>query len=280
MEGENSFGWNHYMLMNLMNLKNSRFLTLLAFLSIALPISAQRGAFDNIVDETPQSHQDAPSANVEKFALKGYRLGGDSVCVNIEGKLRDFLTGVFFKRLSDNELNLPSRDYKNRYLKCLDCDILHYSVDNLASRLSITDLTLGIPPTIKKANLTMKSKEGHLLSELEVWVAPRVNIFLMWKGAQVAVNDANSLSEVGAEDEVRIVAFAENGAALQVTEHYLWSFAEMADYRFLKGDTLSETEKRKLMENRKATKGIRLKLLGEDGAEWIYNVTLGAEENP
>jgi len=49
--------------------------------------------------------------------------------------LQKFFSGLFFKRISNNVLNLPSSSYKDRFKECENCEIARYVVKKWPSGL-------------------------------------------------------------------------------------------------------------------------------------------------
>ena len=140
------------------------------------------------------------------------------------GLFQEFFTGVFFKRVDESVLKLPTQSYKDRFLKCENCEITNYSVDILNSgRLYLKGLDLLVEPTEKTIFLTTTSQSGDTLSRLTVLLSPKMTFYLKINDKMVKIDPSIPMPDFRPEDKLYIVARAENGEKMKVVDHSIIS---------------------------------------------------------
>lgn len=206
--------------------------------------------------------------------LDGYRLNGDSVHVEIPRGSKSFFSGNFFKRLSSNKLNLPSRSYKDRYFECDNCNILNYSVEMLMGCTCVKDLDLEVPRGIRKSYINVTSKTGESIGVVEIMVRPKVDIYLKVNDDALVKmeGDANFPFEV--DNRLSIVVLSDEGKVLNVDSHYMRFFDSMGDIILINGAELTQPEKQQIITRNQQNRSFALvvKILDEDGWTWKKTV--------
>ena len=141
-----------------------------------------------------------------------------------DSPLTDFFSGVFFKRVDQSVLKLPTRSYKDRFLKCENCEITNYTVNFLnAGQLSLKGLDLLVEPAEKTVFLTTTSKSGDTLSRLTVLLSPKMTFYLKINDKMVKIDPSIPMPDFRPEDKLYIVARAENGEKMKVVDHSIIS---------------------------------------------------------
>ena len=138
--------------------------------------------------------------------------------------LTDFFSGVFFKRVDQSVLKLPTRSYKDRFLKCENCEITNYTVNFLnAGQLCLRGVDLLVEPTEKTVFLTTTSQSGDTLSRLTVLLSPKMTFYLKINDKMVKIDPSIPMPDFRPEDKLYIVARAENGEKMKVVDHSIIS---------------------------------------------------------
>lgn len=247
-------------------------LLLIMFLLLSCESYAQRRAFDPIDYQETAEEQKTSEKQIFHIKLKGNRRSGDSVHTVVPFPMRKmYFTGNFFKQLSDNKLNLPTRDYKDRYFECQNCGILHYSVALELGRTCVTDFDFEVPAGIKKAIMTVTSKTGDSLGVVEIDVLPKVDFYIKVNdGALIKVDSIANLSSLfELDDDVSIVALSE-GKSLNVESHYFKSFDSMGNTLIpaIPGSLLTAREKQIVINAVRGKEVYWFVNLEKDGLSW------------
>ncbi|MBO4805176.1 MAG: hypothetical protein J5554_03980 [Paludibacteraceae bacterium] len=188
--------------------------------------------------------------------------------------LTDFFSGVFFKRVDQSVLKLPTRSYKDRFLKCENCEIVNYSVNRLnAGQLSLKGLDLLVEPAEKTVFLTTTSKSGDTLSRLTVLLSPKMTFYLKINDIMVKIDPSIPMPDFRMEDKLSIVARAENGEKMKVVDHFFRpvdSFIEKYSNDIPIGDEVQDWMKNKLLPRRRFA--LQITFSDDKGNEWETNM--------
>ena len=202
----------------------------------------------------------------------------DTVHLNLPtmggGLFREFFTGVFFKRVDQSVLKLPTRSYKDRFLKCENCEITNYSVDILnAGQLCLRGVDLLVEPAEKTVFLTTTSKSGDTLSRLTVLLSPKMTFYLKINDIMVKIDPSIPMPDFRLEDKLSIVARAENGEKMKVVDHFFRpvdSFIEKYSNDIPIGDEVQDWMKNKLLPRRRFA--LQITFSDDKGNEWETNM--------
>ncbi|MBR4839911.1 MAG: hypothetical protein IK005_05475 [Paludibacteraceae bacterium] len=200
-----------------------------------------------------------------------------SYCYWKASPLTDFFSGVFFKRVDQSVLKLPTRSYKDRFLKCENCEIVNYSVNRLnAGQLSLKGLDLLVEPAEKTVFLTTTSKSGDTLSRLTVLLSPKMTFYLKINDEMVKIDPSVPLPEFRMEDKLSIVARAENGEKMKVVDHFFRpvdAFIEKYSNDIPVGGKLADWEKSRILDKTRGNRfAIRITFSDATGNEWETNM--------
>lgn len=178
----------------------------------------------------------------------------DTVHLNIPKwtPLQDFFSGVFFKRVDESVIKVPTRNYKDRFLKCENCEIANYSVDLLnGGQVCLKGLDLRVEPTEKMVVLTTTSKSGETLSQVSVLLSPKMTFYLKINESLVKIDGNTPMPDFLIEDEISLVARAESGKMMNVVDHFLIpldSFIEKYSNDTPVGGKLADWEKSRILD--------------------------------
>ena len=174
----------------------------------------------------------------------------DTVHLNLNRRgpiLRDFFSGVFFNRVNESVLRIPTTSYKDRFLKCENCEIVNYSVKQQqfnGGRVGLEGLDLWAEPTEEKVYLTTITPKGDTLSRLEVFLSPKVTFYLKINDEMVKIDDTSSMPPFRLEDELSFVVIAENGKRMKVKKHLVYTLSIMTEWRqFPDSEVMPDFEK-------------------------------------
>ena len=174
-------------------------------------------AFAQDKDDKSSQNQEGETKPIEKIRLEGYRMKEDTIHLPLKYSLYAFS----LKMVSPTVMNIPTRNYKDRFLVCENCQILDFKQTKLHY---IDELYISVPRTQDRALLTLNSKEGKRLTEFDVLIHPNVNFFLKINEEALLSLDTTStinVSSIQSTDELRFVATTEDGKKIDMIKHSL-----------------------------------------------------------
>jgi len=231
------------------------------FLIISFLVSMSAVAQYNKMDYGRKDNTLAPLTRL-KTSMHVVRSNSDTICVNFEKRkdISEFFTGLFFKRMDNNVLKLPSTQLKDRFLSCGNHPIVDYYVKMLSGgRVCLKELRLVVPPTEEKVILTTTDSKGDVLSEIELILSPKVSFYLKINNERLLLDGSLSERPSFAEtDEVFFEAVANNGKKMVVEKHLLIDYSVMGYLQFEEGPYLSISEKYLLLSRPDGKFGFRI----------------------
>lgn len=210
-----------------------------------------------------------------KTSMTVFRPNSDTICVNFKRKkdISEFFTGIFFKRVSENVLKLPSTRLEDRFLSCEDLPIVDYSVEMLSGgRTYLKELRLVVPPKKEKVVLTTTDANGEVLSEIELILSPKMTFYLDINGKKILLDDFLTTRPYFEEtDDVSLVAVADNGKMMEVEKHLLFGRQTMG-FAFTEGPFLSLFEKQLFLNSSSVTFGFRICFGDDKNNSWYVSI--------
>lgn len=176
-----------------------------------------------VSDTVTEKLDTVPKKDILRVHKKISRLSTDNDTVHLsfykEIYLQNFFTGLFFKRISDNVLNLPSSDYKDRFLKCENCEISRYSVKKkLSGCTCLSDLYLVVAPEDREVTLETTSKTGEQLSVIDLSLSPVVTFYIKINDTSFKYHPSFSFPPINEQDRVCFYATAK-GEKIKIVRH-------------------------------------------------------------
>lgn len=231
------------------------------FLIISFLVSMSVVAQFNETDYGRESNTAAPLSRL-KTSMTVVRSNSDTICVNFEKRkdICEFFTGMFFKRMDNTVLKLPSTRMKDRFLSCGNHPIVDYSVKMLSGgRVYLKELRLVVPPKEEKVVLTTTDSNGETLSEIELILSPKMTFYVKINNNKCLL-DASLLERPSFEetDEISFEAVTINGKKMVVEKHLLIDYSVMGYLPFEVGPYLSLIEKRQLLARPNGKFGFRI----------------------
>lgn len=211
--------------------------------------------------------QSGQSDTVQVKLIKEHAFGREKAR---QDSLREFFTGAFFKRMDGSVLKLPTRSYKDRFLKCENCEITNYSVADLfnTGQICLYELDLLAAPTEKKVFLTTTTPKGDTLSRITVLISPKMTFYLKINDSKVKIDDTTPLPDFLPEDELRIVAIAENGESMKIADHDIFSLDVIGGFGVTRGDEVSIRNKNWILSRPQGWYNIKIAFSDKDGNVW------------
>ncbi len=171
------------------------------------------------------------------------------------GRWKKYFTGTFFKQLSSDVLNIPGTDYKNRFMKCENCQFVKFDqkMENTNGQIYLNGVDVVLDPSVDKISLTTTSQKGDLLSKIDLVVSPKMKFFLKVNGKMMKLNSKLDTTEkrpaFKQEDDLQIVSVTDKGVTLPIRKHELWFYPAIPGWSPFPsmGDRLEDFEKRKLV---------------------------------
>lgn len=178
--------------------------------------------FVSVAQETSVGATQDESDKIIRVEFKSNTRNGDTIHVNI-GYTFGLLSGVFFKRLSENVIKIPSAAYKDRFLTYDGGEIVRYTIEKESSfsgTICIKDIDLLVKPTDRKVTLTVTSKTNELLGTIDILITPEITLYMKINKEMVELNSSLPIPIFKEEDVVSIVAITDKGEELTTKECY------------------------------------------------------------
>ena len=179
--------------------------------------------FVSVAQQTSAETEQDESNKIIQVEFRSDPRSGDTIHVKCSYSF-DLLDGVFFKRMSKNEIKIPSTGYKDRYLKYEGGEIVNCTIrqdEIFSGRVYIRDMDLSVKPTDKKVTLTVTSKTGELLGKIDVLITPKISLYMKINKEMIELNSSLPVPVVKMDDVIRIVAITDKGEVLTTKECYV-----------------------------------------------------------
>ena len=203
-----------------------------------------------VSDTVTEKLDTVPKKDILRVHKKISRLSTDNDTVHLsfhkEIYLQNFFTGLFFKRIRDNVLNLPSSDYKDRFLKCENCEISRYSVKKkLSGCTCLSDLYLVVAPEDREVSLVTTDKTGEQLCVIDISLSPVVTFYIKINDELLKYHPSFRLPPIKEQDHVSFVATAADGERIKIVHHRIGFFGDCILREWVENE-ISNKEKRLL----------------------------------
>lgn len=217
----------------------------------------------NVTAQTEEAKKD----NMLK-TLHVFHPDNDTIHVDLPKKIN--ISGIMFKRESNNALKYSTSQYKGRHLTCKDHNITNYQLGWEGNQNYLKSIDIAVRSTDQKAYLTITDSDQIPVSQIELILSPKVKIYLQINNDRVEINSSTVWPTFTVEDNVSIVVIAENGKMMEVVEHLIVDYGSMYNIMpsFTNGAQLNAYDKKNIITRPSTNFGLSIVFGNGKGDKW------------